>query len=233
MEHSDQPKQASEPTAPQVNDIFDLVELASVDFNEFKHFLDHLPIAIIVSKLLQGERRIVYANTAFESLTGRVFAEIKGRGWSILDALRSEDDPEVRLGQALLTEEDPIGTFQLEAPRPPLVEVYAGAIQDETGAEKYRIAALVDVTARERTQRENFARHIRDKDLLLKEIQHRVKNNLQLITALIRLEARNERSGEKANLDRGLGRHHHELDQEPDPAALTLKAGRSARSDAH
>ena len=79
-------------------------------------------------------------------------------------------------------------------------------IQDEACAEKCRIAALVDVTARERTQREEFARQIRDKDLLLKEIQHRVKNNLQLITALIRLEARNERNGDKANLDRLAGR---------------------------
>jgi two-component sensor histidine kinase len=79
-------------------------------------------------------------------------------------------------------------------------------IEDERGVEKYRIAALVDVTARERAQREEFARQIRDKDLLLKEIQHRVKNNLQLITALIRLEARNERNGDKANLDRLAGR---------------------------
>jgi hypothetical protein len=54
MDHSDGPEQASEPAA-QVNDIFDAVELASAgDFEEFKHFLDHVPIAIIVSKSLRG-----------------------------------------------------------------------------------------------------------------------------------------------------------------------------------
>ena len=75
MQHS-----ASEPTTQQINDIFDSAELASaVDFDEFKKFLDHAPIAIIVSKLLQCEQRIVYANKAFEILTGRVFAEIRGR----------------------------------------------------------------------------------------------------------------------------------------------------------
>jgi two-component sensor histidine kinase len=83
-----------------------------------------------------------------------------------------------------------------------LVEAYAGVIEDEASTEKYRIAALVDVTERARAQREEFARTIRDKDLLLKEIQHRVKNNLQLITALIRLEARTERGGDKVNLER-------------------------------
>ena len=206
MEHSDEPEQASEAVAP-VNDIFDAVELASaVNFEEFKHFLDHVPIAVIVSKSLRGEHRIVYANKAFEVLTGRELGEIRGRGWSILDAFRNEDDPQVTLGQALVTDEDSIGTFQLQGPKPALVEVYAGVIQDDEGAEKYRIAALVDVTERERAQREEFARQIRDKDILLKELQHRVKNNLQLITALIRLEARNERSGDKSNLDRLAGR---------------------------
>jgi two-component sensor histidine kinase len=86
------------------------------------------------------------------------------------------------------------------------VEAYSGVIQDEDSQEKYRIAALVDVTERARAQREEFARQIRDKDLLLKEIQHRVKNNLQLITAFIRLEARSGHSDDKATLDRLGGR---------------------------
>jgi len=34
-------------------------------------------------------------------------------------------------------------------------------------------------------------RRIHDKDLLLRELQHRVSNNLQMVTALIRIEARN------------------------------------------
>jgi signal transduction histidine kinase len=61
------------------------------------------------------------------------------------------------------TDEEAIGTFQLQDPKPALVEVYVGIIQDDEGAEKYRIAALVDVTERERAQREEFARQIRDK----------------------------------------------------------------------
>jgi two-component sensor histidine kinase len=46
----------------------------------------------------------------------------------------------------------------------------------------------------------------KDKDILLKELQHRVKNNLQLITALIRLDARNQPNEDRAKLDRLAGR---------------------------
>jgi two-component sensor histidine kinase len=72
--------------------------------------------------------------------------------------------------------------------------------------EYYRIVALIDVTEREKAQREEFSRQLRDKDMLLKEVQHRVKNNLQLLTALIRLDARNQRNGDTVNLDRLPGR---------------------------
>jgi PAS domain S-box-containing protein len=196
-------------TTPAVGrgDILDSLELASeVGFEEFKHFLDHLPIAVIISKLRHGSQRIVYANASFEALTGRPLPELKGNDWSLLKDFRHEDEPKLTLDQALISGDDYVGTFQSETPKRVLAEVYAGVIQDEESAEKYRIAALVDVTERERAQREEFARTIRDKDLLLKEIQHRVKNNLQLITALIRLEARAERGGDKVNLDRLAGR---------------------------
>ena len=42
--------------------------------------------------------------------------------------------------------------------------------------------------------RDDLEGRIRDKDLLLKELQHRVKNNLQIITALIRLKSRSASS---------------------------------------
>lgn len=96
--------------------------------------------------------------------------------------------------------EEFLGTFRTEQPRPLVVEAFSGLIENEDGTENYRIAALIDITDRTRAEREEYARQIRDRDILLRELQHRVKNNLQLIVALIRLEARNERRGEKVNL---------------------------------
>ncbi len=202
------PDQEAVPTSSQqVNDLFDSPEFAmAVETEEFKVFLDHLPIAIVISKLLRGDQRIIFANKAFEQMTGQRVTDIRGRGWSILDAFKGEDDPNLTMTQALLKWEDYLGTFRLESGNPILVEGYAGIIENEDGVENYRIVAIIDVTVRERAQREEFARKLNDKDVLLKELQHRVRNNLQLITALIRMDARSQREGSNVNLDRLAGR---------------------------
>lgn len=182
------------------------IKAASDD--EFKPFLDHAPIAIIICRALNDEPRIVYANHSFETMVGLPMAELEGKSWSVLDAFTHEDDANLTLTQAIAAGEDFLGTFRKELGegRLLLAQAYASIIEGEGGAGDYRIAALVDVTDRERFQREAFEQEIRDKDLLLKELQHRVKNNLQLITALIRLEARAVQRGDEVDLDRLAGR---------------------------
>jgi PAS domain S-box-containing protein len=191
----------------QVNDLFDSSELAkAIDTEDFKHFLDHIPIAIMISKDLEGRHRIIYANNAFEMLVGQALGDVRGRDWSILNALKHEDDQELTLGDALHKGEHFVGTFQLNAPKPLVAEAYANLIDNDDGTENYRILALIDVTERTRSQREEFSRRLRDKEVLLLELQHRVKNNLQLVTAMIRLEARFKRNGETIDLDTLAGR---------------------------
>jgi PAS domain S-box-containing protein len=201
------PEQELASTSQQVNDLFGSLELTTaVETEEFKVFLDHVPIAIVISRLMHGDQRIVYANKAHENLTGQAVADIVGRGWSILESFKLEDEPHPALSDALLKIDDFVGTFFRKEPRPTLVEAYSGLIENEDGAKSYRIVALIDVTERERVQREEFARQIRDKDMMLKEVQHRVKNNLQLVTALIRFESRHGRNGNGVNLDVLAGR---------------------------
>jgi PAS domain S-box-containing protein len=199
--------QSPETTEQQVNDLFDSLELThAVETEEFRVFLDHVPIAIVVSKFVRGDQRIIYANKAYETLTGQPCTDIRGKGWSILDGFKQEDAPHQCLSEALPKCEDFAGTFKREEPKLTLAEVYSGVIENDDARKSYRIVALIDVTVRARAQREEFARRLADKDMLLKELQHRVKNNLQLITALIRLDARNQSNGDKVNLDRLAGR---------------------------
>lgn len=190
-----------------VNDLFDSPGMTqAIETEEFRVFLDHIPIAIVISKVIGGDERIVYANNAFSELTGYTANHVLNRGWSSLDSFALEDEPHLSFSAALAKADDFIGTLRRDQPTLTLVEAYTGVIENEDAGKTYRIVALIDVTARERAQREEFAQRLRDKDMLLKELQHRVKNNLQLITALIRLDARNQSKTDKANLDRLAGR---------------------------
>ena len=195
--------QMPDETGRQVNDLFDSPELTqAIETEEFRVFLDHIPIAIVVSRLVRSDQRIVYANKTYEALAAQTCHEIRGKGWSVLDSFQLEDEPHLTFSDALAKSEDFVGTFKREQPKVTLVEAYSGVIENEDAGKTYRIVALIDVTEREKAQREEFARRLRDKDMLLRELQHRVKNNLQLITALIRLDARTQRNGDTVNLDR-------------------------------
>jgi two-component sensor histidine kinase len=89
---------------------------------------------------------------------------------------------------------------------PAIVDVYSNVIENDDAKPCFRLVALVDVTAHEAVDREALENQIRDKDTLLRELQHRVKNNLQMITALIRLETRNSATPDKGSFARLAGR---------------------------
>ena len=197
------PRPTSE-TAKQVDEILSSPELADAIENEhFKRFLDQVPVAIVIGKPGAGQEHVVYANNAFEGLIGKSVVSVVGENWSVLDQYRREDQPELGLGQAILNGEEFIGTFRRAATDTKLilVEAYVTIIDREDRSGHFRLAVLVDVTEREFLHREAINRHARDNDARLKELQHRVKNSLQIITALVRLEARNAREGKTIDFD--------------------------------
>jgi PAS domain S-box-containing protein len=154
---SEQPSELSG-TAQQINDLFDSAELSkAIETEEFKQFLDYIPIAIVVSKFFRGDQRICYANKAFETLVGQDTKDCAGRGWSILAGFKDENDSKATLESAMLKGgEEFLGTFRVEHPRPLVVEAFSGLIQNEDGTENYRIAALIDITDRARAEREEY-----------------------------------------------------------------------------
>jgi PAS domain S-box-containing protein len=187
---------ADDDKAERVEDLLDTPHLAdALDSKPFRHFLDQIPIAIVVSDL-RGHERIVYTNPEFEKLSGQTAADLEGQPWS---ALRGNDDGDLdrKLSVAIVEAGDCVGTFRIDRVErePSIVDAYSNIIEDDDGTPAFRLVALVDVSAHEKVQRNELELQIREKDTLLREIQHRVKNNLQMITTLIRLEARNVAGG--------------------------------------
>ena len=107
----------SETAAQQINDLFDSAELSkAIETEEFKQFLDYIPIAIVVSKFFRGDQRICYANKAFETLLDQD-TDCAGKGWSILAGFKDENDSKVTLDLAMpRSGEEFLGTFRAEHP---------------------------------------------------------------------------------------------------------------------
>jgi PAS domain S-box-containing protein len=161
----------------------------ALESEQFRRFLDQVPIAVILSEMGPPES-IVYANPEFEKVSGQRASELVGKPWITLRCNAHEASSNLKLGAAIAEFSDFVGTFVLdcEGREPEIVDAYSNVIEDDDGTPTFRFAALVRIGAHER---EELERQLREKDTLLKEIQHRVKNNLQMITALMRLEARN------------------------------------------
>ncbi|MDB5443804.1 MAG: histidine kinase [Phenylobacterium sp.] len=165
--------------------LLEAAELAdALESDRFKQFLDKAPFAIAISALKPAER-IVYANVEFARLTGRVNQDILGGDWDRLPGVAAED-PGLSLGQAVVEEHDYVGAYMI--PDTGTVDAWSNLIDDDDGTPAFRLVALVR-TASTGSILDQLKQRVREKDLQLRELQHRVKNNLQLITALIRVEA--------------------------------------------
>jgi two-component sensor histidine kinase len=193
------------PPSQEVDRILGSSKLAqAIESDKYKHLLDHAPVAVAVSRGTSGKQHVVYINRLFENLMSVQAADVEGQNWTCLEGFLNEDNSAQTLGQAIQDGQDFVGVFRPSGPvdRLVIVQAYASVIESDDGIENFRIAALVDVGGRERAQIEQFESQIRDRDMLMRELQHRVKNNLQLITALIRLEARSAAEGETVALGR-------------------------------
>lgn len=181
----------SDEPSRSVEQLLDMPDLANVlESDRFKQFLDHVPIAIAVAELMPNER-IVYANIEFERLTGRSAPDVFGKDWGIFPTSVVAVENRELLRDAIASGDDFIGAFALDGgEKAVVVDVWSNIIQDDGGESVFRLVALAEATRRPDSDNGDLQAVIRDKDTLLRELQHRVTNNLQMITALIRLESR-------------------------------------------
>ncbi|MER9676154.1 histidine kinase dimerization/phosphoacceptor domain -containing protein [Mesorhizobium sp. M0208] len=195
--------------AEAVEQLLDTPDLATaLESEQFKKFLDQVPIAIAVSDLA-AEERVVYANPEFEKLSGLTAARLTRENWAALLGTGLHQQQDRPLAEAVVEGTDLVGTFRLERgeDKPTIVDVYSNEIEDDNGKVCFRLVALVDVSAHgEAGDQRSAEERVSENDILLRELQHRVKNNLQMITALIRLESRNATEADRTRFERLAGR---------------------------
>ncbi len=185
-EHQDKQSQVE----GKLDDLIDNPNLAdALESDQFKQFLDQVPIAIAVAEL-EPEERLVYANLEFERIAGVSAERIKGDRWDVLNDVGSAVEDGVPLGIAVTKGHDHLGTFVFSNGQCARVNIWSNVIEGDSGP-AFRLVALAPAFTADANEDTTLQEQLADKDVLLQELQHRIKNNLQMVTALIRLEARN------------------------------------------
>ncbi|HQT52707.1 MAG: histidine kinase dimerization/phosphoacceptor domain -containing protein [Phenylobacterium sp.] len=174
-----------------IEQLLDSPDLAAALGNErFKQFLDQVPIAVAVSELNPVER-VIYANLEFERLSGQLNTTVLGHGWQSLPGEAAPPQSPRSMGEAIAKGRDYLGSFNMpHSDVGMMVDAWSNIIEDDEGKPAFRLVALIAAAKRDPSMLTTLEEQVREKDTQLLELQHRVKNNLQMITALIRVEAR-------------------------------------------
>lgn len=159
--------------------------------HRFRQAIESAPSAIVMVNELGS---IVMVNAQTEKSFGYFREELIGRAVEILVPARFRGS-HIGFRQAYLAApvSRPMGEgrdlFALRKDGSEFpVEISLGLIDDEDGI--IVLSSIVDITER-RNANYKLKQALNEKELLLKEVYHRVKNNLQVVSSLINLQAGN------------------------------------------
>ncbi|MEH3148111.1 MAG: PAS domain-containing protein [Methylobacterium frigidaeris] len=167
------------------------------------------PLPMVLTDPHQADNPIVFANDAFLRVTGYRRDEVIGRNCRFLQGPQTDRDAVGRVRAAIAREESiEIDLLNYRRDGAPFWNGMAlSPVRDEAGALVHYFAVLTDISPRRtREDRLTQARSHLEQDIddrtralqaaldqktaLLHEVDHRVKNNLQVISSLMLLKAR-------------------------------------------
>lgn len=136
------------------------------------------------------EGKIEYVNKKFSELTGYSKQEVIGKNPSVLRSLTSDNDVYKDLWTTILTGKVWEGELKNKKKNGDNYweRIKITPVIDELDRITGFIAVKDDIT-KERKINEKLSHSLKEKEIMLKEIHHRVKNNLQVVISLLSLQA--------------------------------------------
>lgn len=145
---------------------------------------------IVITDARQPDLPIIYVNPAFEQMTGYSAAEVLGQNCRFLQG-SDRDQPNLNPVRTALQQGTNCSVTLRNYRKDGSLfwnELNISPIEDDSGNVTHFIGIQTDISDRVETQRQ-LETSLRQKNILLKEIHHRVKNNLQNVMSLLRLQA--------------------------------------------
>jgi PAS domain S-box-containing protein len=150
--------------------------------------MEQSPAAVVITDL---NGRIEYVNRKFSLLTGFAPEEVIGQNHkAFLKPGKSLQTFFVKLWNTILTGRVRRGEFQNRNKAGELYweSVLISPVKDDHGIIRHFVVISEDITERKKAE-ERIKASLNEKEVLLKEVNHRVKNNLQIITSLLNLQS--------------------------------------------
>ncbi len=155
-------------------------------------------MAMIITDPRQHDNPIVFANDAFLRLTGYSRADVMGRNCRFLQGSDTNRDDVAKIRQSVVDQIDiNIDILNYKKDGSAFYNaLHISPVHSESGELLFFFSSQLDVSERYVALRQKvdtnaaLAAALEAKTLLVREIDHRVKNNLQMVSSMIRLQSR-------------------------------------------
>jgi len=152
----------------------------------YRKLVEHSPDAIMV----QQEGKIIFVNAAGISLLGAASAE-EVIGKQLFSFVHPDSRALVKERQNLLEEGADLPFAEQKYIRldGKIIDIEASTVKFLFHGKPSNLTLVRDITDRKQAE-EQIKSSLKEKEVLLKEIHHRVKNNLQIVSSLLYLQSR-------------------------------------------
>jgi len=168
----------------------------------FESVIKNSTEAVIIFDVVEKrhESRIIYVNEGFSDITGYRFDEAKARTIDFLHGEETDSEEVQKIRNALFNREPcevelvcykkDCSTFWMQTLIVP--------VANHENKIKHMVAIGRDITLRKHTD-EHLKKSLQEKEILLAEIHHRIKNNLALVSGMLQMQAFDEENEEVLN----------------------------------
>ena len=170
----------------------------TAEVNKLYYAIEQSPSSVVIT---DTKGNIEYVNSKFTQLTGYTFEESIGQNTRILKSGKTADEEYKRLWKIITSggewrgefcNRKKNGGFYLES-------TSISPVKNDKGIITNFISIKDDITERKKTE-EQIKASLKEKEVLLNEVHHRVKNNLQIISSLLDLSSMKTQNPETIEL---------------------------------